>query len=165
MVEEVTALPWYKGRRWFRSERILRGLMGFGFESTLSRLTGYEAEVLAARDLYRNWADSHLPNNEDNVSAFAHFLTSDFGKPVRNEGTIWLADLIDGNLRLTNLYRDGTGDNLVALVEAVIAKAGADLARSSDLKGALVKLSAMLVSANVPSALALQDRVGRIGVN
>lgn len=120
---------------------------------------------MATRDLYRKWADSHLPNDEDNVSAFAHFLATDFGKPVRNDGAIWLADTIDGNLRLTNLYRDGTGDNLVALVEAIIADAGPDLIRNDDLKAALVKLSALLVSANVASALALQDRVSRIGAN
>ena len=154
---------WNQGGIWFYAQRLIRSVMGFGYESFLARIPNYQGEVHSLSDLYKRWSDAYLRSREDNVESFANFLYSEAGDFLRHEGVIWLANAFDGDLRLGRLHRNGAGEALVALIDKLVSEDPAAIAKSDTLRSAVIAITAALVSANVAAALALQDRVSRLG--
>jgi len=70
---------------------MLRRLLGFGSELMLSKIPDVGAVILSMRDIYKAWADAHLPREEENIAEFSYFLASDAGAPLRIDGIQWIA--------------------------------------------------------------------------
>jgi hypothetical protein len=151
------AADWSQPGLWFRGERLICDLLGFGHEDALSRLNAGAA--LRMKDVYERWAVLHLARDEDCVSRFCHFLTTNFGTPLRLDGLRWLATMLKDSEPSGHWYREGTGDALVALVAATLSSDAQALSHDAHARQALVEVTAALAAKNIPIALALQERI------
>ena len=61
MLEFALGAKWTEARRWFYGEQMLRRLLGFGSELMLSKIPDVGAVTLGMRDVYKTWAEAHLP--------------------------------------------------------------------------------------------------------
>jgi hypothetical protein len=92
MLEYVLAAShWTTGRHWYSGERLLRQLLGCGFDTQICQLPGFQTIVLGMQDLYERWALKHLVREEDNIAAFCGFAGSVAGAPIRLDALLWLA--------------------------------------------------------------------------
>ena len=150
---------WAEGRNWFYGQRMLRRVLGFGFEGSLNQLPDAAATIASMRDLYERWALAHVAVEDENVAAFCHFLTSDIGAPIRIDGLKWLAVALEAKQGKSRWDRDGAGDAMVGLLDASLTKNASDLTKDEAARSALVKLAAELAARHVTAALALQERI------
>jgi hypothetical protein len=157
MAEAVLNGEGWNGKQlWYRSESILRRVLGFGSDKSLAHLPGARAMVAAMWDLYQTWAETHLTRDDDNISAFAPFLTSDVAADIRLRGCQVIAAQLDegGYWR-----RDHVGQSLVELVDIVVSK-NADAVRTDQaVRDAILRILAALVAQGVDGALVLQERI------
>ncbi|WP_244217987.1 hypothetical protein [Paraburkholderia caledonica] len=151
---------WSQSGLWFYGERLICDLLGFGNEDALSRL--YPGAALRMKDLYNRWAAAHLARDEGCVTRFCHFLTTKFGAPLRLDGLRWLAAMLKEREPSSRWYREGTGDALVALVAAALSSDAQALSQHPQARQALVEIAAALAAMNVPTALALQERIQQL---
>lgn len=151
------AADWSQPGLWFYGERLICDLLGFGNEDALSRLN--PGAALRMKDVYERWAATHLTRDEECVTRFAHFLTTNFGAPLRLDGLRWLAAMLKEREPSGRWYRDGTGDALVELVAAALSCDAQALSQDAQARQALVEIAANLAAKNIPTALALQDRI------
>jgi hypothetical protein len=93
------------------------------------------------------------------VARFSSFLTTPFGAPLRLDGLRWIAAAFNKGLRASRWYRDGTGDALIELLNAAINQNGRELTADLSARQALVEIAGDLASNNIPTALALQERI------
>jgi hypothetical protein len=154
------AADWSQRGLWFYGERLICDLLGFGHEDALSRLI--PGAALRMEDLYCRWAAAHLARDEECVTRFCHFLTTRFGAPLRLSGLRWLAAMLEEGERSSRWYRDGTGDALVELVAAALSYDAQPLSQHAQARQALVEIAAALAARNVPTALALQERIKQL---
>lgn len=155
--EYALAADWSQPGLWFYGERLICDLLGFGNEDGLSRLN--PGAALRMKDVYERWADTHLASDEECVTRFCHFLTTNFGAPLRLDGLLWLAAKLKAGEPSGRWYRDDTGDALAELVAASLSSDAQALSRASQARQALVDIAAALAAKNVPTALALQERI------
>jgi hypothetical protein len=159
--EYCLAAKWAKqDLHWFDAERILCDVLGFGNEVALQRLPSGAA--LRMRDIYERWAENHLGLDEECVTRFCHFLTSEFGAPLRLDGLRWLAATFKSNTRSKKWYRDRTGEALIELLNTSLIQNSQELATNSTAREPLIEIVADLVTRNVPNTLALQERIKRL---
>jgi hypothetical protein len=146
-----------KDRHWFKAERILCDLIGFGNEDALRQLPSGAA--LRMRDVYERWAESHLEWDEECVTRFCRFLTSDFGAPIRLDGLRWIATMLKRSKHSQRWYRDVTGEALIELLNTSLIRNTPELATNSDARQPVIEIAADLVARNIPNTLALHERI------
>lgn len=151
------AANWEKGRLWFYGERLIGDLLGFGSEVALRKLE--PSAALRMRDVYERWAQLHLGRDEECVTRFSYFLTTEFGASLRLDGLRWIAAMLKMRKPSDYWYRDGTGDALVELLNASLNQNAQALASDGQARQALVEISAALAARNIPIALSLQERI------
>ncbi|WP_324009786.1 ATP-binding protein [Aeromonas dhakensis] len=151
------AADWSQPGLWFYGESLICDLLGFGSEDALSRLN--PGTALRMKDIYERWAATHLAHDEECVTRFCQFLTTNFGAPLRLDGLRWLAATLKEREPSGRWYREGTGDALVDLVASALSQA---LLQDAQARQALVEITATLVANNTPTALALQERIKQL---
>ena len=154
------AADWSQPGLWFYGERLICDLLGFGNEDALSRLN--PGAALRMKDIYERWAAAHLAHDEECITRFCHFLTTNFGAPLRLDGLRWLAAMLTESEVSGRWYREGTGDALVELVAAALSSDAQALSQDSQARQALVEIAAALAAMNIPTALALQERIKQL---
>jgi len=160
MLEYALEAPnWSSGRRWYYGERLLLQLMGCGSTDSISRLPGFQSVILQMRDLYEVWARVHLHRDEENVSGFCGFLSSDVGAPLRLDGIQWLSAAIHGDSNAAHWRREHTGNALIELLDVILSEDVEKVLENSDVRDALIGLAAGLVTRQVTASLALQERI------
>jgi hypothetical protein len=135
-------------------------LLGFGSEDALSQLN--LGAALRMKDIYERWAATHLAHDEECVTRFCHFLTTKFGAPLRLDGLRWLAAMLKKREPSSRWYRERTGDALVELVAAALSSDAQALSQDAQARQALVEIAAAVAAMNIPTALALQERIKRL---
>ncbi|MNV59137.1 hypothetical protein D3C71_1515470 [compost metagenome] len=133
-------------------------MLGFGNEDALSRLN--PGAALRMKDAYERWAATHLSHDEECVTRFCHFLTTNFGAPLRLDGLRWLATTHRESSG--GWYREGTSEALVELVAAALISDARALTQDAQARQALVEIAATLAAKNIPTALALQERIRQL---
>ncbi|MGF6636467.1 hypothetical protein [Paraburkholderia sp. MM6662-R1] len=154
------AADWSQPGLWFYGERLICDLLGFGNEDALSRL--HPGAALRMKDLYERWAAARLARDEECVTRFCHFLTTEFGAPHRLDGLRWLAAMLKESELSSRWYREGTADALVELVAAALSSDAQALSQHAQARQALVEIAAALAAMNIPAALALQERIKQL---
>lgn len=154
------AADWSQPGLWFHGERLICDLLGFGNEDALSRLN--PGGALRMKDVFERWAAAHLANDEECVTRFCHFLTTNFGAPLRLDGLLWLAVKLKERWPSSRWYREGTGDALVELVAATLSFDARALSQHAQARLALVEIAAALATLNIPTALAIQERIKQL---
>lgn len=161
IVEYGLAADWSQPGLWFYGERLLCDLLGFGSEDILSQLP--QGAAVRMKDLYQRWADAYLARNEDCASQFCHFLTTEFGRPLRFEGLCWLAATINGSKLSSRWFREGGAADAVAeLAAAVLSSDAQTLTQHAQARQAVIDLTAALAGINIPVALVLQERIRQL---
>lgn len=159
MLKFALSAPWTAGQQWFYGHRLLRTLLGFGLEASLGSLPNMPAAVEGMKPLYEQWTVAHVGADEENIAAFAYFLTKDLGAPLRMDGLKWLAAALEAKARTFRWDQDGSGEAMIGLLDTTLTKNATDLSRDAEARTALVRLAAELASKHVPAALALQERI------
>jgi hypothetical protein len=154
------AADWSQRGLWFYGERLKCDLLGFGQEKALARLQAGAA--LRMRDLYERWAVDHLARDEECVTRFCRFLTTDFGAALRFDGLRWLAAMLRSGDPSRHVRRDGTADALMDLAATSLRSDSQFLARDGQARQALMEIAAVLAAMNTPAALALQERIRQL---
>lgn len=154
------AANWDKERLWFYGERLTGDLLGFGEEGALLRLV--PGAALRMRDVYERWAQLHLGRDEECVTRFSYFLTTEFGASLRLDGLRWIAAMFKVRKPSDYWYRDGIYDAVVELINVSLNQNAPDLVRDGQARQALFEIAAVLVVRNVPAALTLQERIKQL---
>ncbi|TXT40388.1 MAG: hypothetical protein FD135_1330 [Comamonadaceae bacterium] len=154
------AADWSQPGLWFYGERLICDLLGFGNEDALSRLN--PSAAMRMKDLYERWAAAHLARDDECVTRFCQLLTTKFGAPLRLDGLRWLAAMLKEREPSSRWYREGTGDALVELVAAALSSNAQALSQHAQARQALVEIAAALAAMNIPTALALQERIKQL---
>lgn len=159
-VEYGLEADWSQPGLWFHGERLLCDLLGFGNGANLSRLD--PGAALRMYDLYQRWAAVHLTRDEECVTRFCHFLTTKYGSPLRLDGLRWLAAMLEELKPSRRWYREQTGQALVELVATAVSSDAQALSQNAEARQALVDIAAALAALNIPTALALQERIKQL---
>ncbi len=154
------AANWSQPGLWFHGERLICDLLGFGNEDALSRLNAGAA--LRMKDLYRRWAAVHLARDEECITRFCRFLTTNFGAPLRLDGLRWIAAVLNERDPSSRWYREGTGNALVEVVAAALSSDAQALSQHAEARQALLEIAAALAAMNIPTALVLQERIKQL---
>jgi len=154
------AANWSQIGLWFYGERLICDLLGFGNEHALSRLN--PGAALRMKSVYERWATAHLARDEECITRYCHFLTTDFGAPLRLDGLRWLAAMLKEREPSGRWYREGTANALVELMAAALSSDAQALSQHAQARQALIEIAAALASMNIPTALALQERIKKL---
>lgn len=160
MIEFIVTEPvWNGDKLWYRREHALRQVLGFGSDRPLASLPNAPAAIAGMWDLYEAWAARHLDVDEDNLTGFAYFLSSDVARDVRLRGCTLLATHVAKYTDRTVWRRDRAGASLVDLAETILTH-HADAVKSDQVvRDALLKIVAALAAKNTTGALILQERI------
>ncbi|WP_402721292.1 hypothetical protein [Janthinobacterium rivuli] len=159
-VEYGLVAGWSQPGLWFHGERLICDLLGFGNEHALARLR--PGGALRMSDLYKNWAATHLVRDEECITRFCHFLTTEFGSPLRLDGLLWFAAVLKECDLPNRWFREGTGQALVELVATAVSTDAHALSQNVHARQALLDIAAPLAALNIPAALALQERIKQL---
>jgi hypothetical protein len=151
---------WSQPGLWFYGESLICDLLGFGNEDALSRLN--PGAALRMKDVYERWAAAHLARHEECITRFCHFLTTNFGAPLRLDGLRWLAAMLKKREPSGRWYHEGKANALVELVAAALSSDAQALWQHAQARQALVEIAAALAAMNIPTALALQERIKQL---
>jgi hypothetical protein len=109
---------------------------------------------------------SRIRSNAKQLSIFDSIQTpnksgprAEFGASLRLDGLRWIAAMLKVRKPSDYWYRDGTGEALVELLNASLNQNSQALVNDSQARQALVEISAALATRNIPTALALQERI------
>lgn len=160
MVEFIASEPVWNGEKLgYRREHALRKVLGFGSNRSLANLPNAAAAIAGMWDLYEAWAAKHLDVDEDNLTGFAYFLSSDLAQGVRLWGCTLLAAHMAKYADRTVWRRDRAGASLVELADTILTH-HADAVKSDQVvREALLKVVAALAAKNTTGALILQERI------
>ncbi|RLW65771.1 MAG: hypothetical protein B6D73_05715 [gamma proteobacterium symbiont of Stewartia floridana] len=158
MIEFALSLQnWSPNRYWYEGEKLFRHLLGFSSINFLES-EGAQETVLEIKDLYERWAKAHLSQEEDNVAAFARFLSSKVGASIRYDGLLWIRDSLLPPDAL-NWRREETGSALIELLDIIVSNNKSTISSDSSFREALLAVAAHLVARQVPVALSLQESI------
>lgn len=148
---------WSPEKNWYEGERILRYILGFN-SSVLLEFEGAQDIVLELKDLYERWAIEHLSQQEDNVSAFARFISSKAGALIRLDGLLWIKKSLaeHDNIRW---HRDSVGSALIELLDILLTENAQNISADVVLRNALMEIAALLASKQISVALSLQEKI------
>ena len=96
------------------------------------------------------------------MTRFSYFLTTTFGAPLRLDGLRWIAAMLKKKNPSSHWYREGTGNALVELVASALSSDAQVLSQDVQARQALVGIAAALAAKNIPTALALQERIKQL---
>ncbi len=163
MIEYALSSPqWNSARLWFYREQLLCRLLGCGSELTLNQVDTFQTIVLQMRDLYASWAQQHLHRHEDNVASLCGFLSSSTGRLLRLDGLQWLLHAMQGQTRASHWYRMHTGSALTDFLDVTLSEEADKLSADTKARDAVLALIALLVTRQIPAALALQERARHV---
>lgn len=154
------AADWFQTGLWFYGEGLICDLLGFGNEDALSRLS--PGAALRMKDVYERWATAHLAGDEKCITRFCHFLITNFGAALRLDGLRWLAEMLKDRDPSSRCSREGTGDALAELVATALSSDAQALSQDAKARFAVVEIAAGLAAMNIPTALALQERIKKL---
>jgi hypothetical protein len=159
MIEAVLAGRGWEGGPWYHQQSLERQALGFAHADRLVRPALGPLLVESMRDLYRAWAEKRLLGDEDNIAGFCNFLSTRAGAPLRLEGIVWIANALRDDSGARTWYRDRTSAAFVELLGTVITEDDAAAVATPETRQALIDLTGLAVSRQLPAALALQDRL------
>ncbi len=148
-----------EGRHWHDGEKTLRSLLGFGVEALISGMPGSASIVGGMRDLYAAWAVRYLTRDEDNITAYAYFLTRSVAIQLRGDGIRQIAQALVTRTHHRFDRHARTGETLIELIELALSE---NAGSNDELRPAILSIADVLVAQRVPTALALQDRIRRL---
>ena len=154
------AADWSQSGLWYYGERLICDLLGFGNEHVLSRLN--PGSALRMKDVYERWAAAHLANDDECITRFCYFLTTNLGTQLRLDGLRWIAAVLKQRDPFGRWCREGTGDALMELVATALSFDAQALSQHAQARQALVEIAAALTAMNIPAALALQERMKQL---
>lgn len=154
---------WAEGGSWYDEQKLLRKLLGFEYSASLQNIPDLGVKLVDMSHLYETWATTNLGKDEENVSSFAYFLKSDAGEALRIEGLKWLATILTGGKK-EQYWRESrdTGASLVDLIDKAFRDQKSAFQTDPEARQALLKLSALLVSKQIPSAMSLQQKISTL---
>jgi hypothetical protein len=153
---------WASGRQWHYGQQLERRVLGFGSDSFITRVPDHSKMIDGLRNLYKVWAEKRLHSDEDNIAGLCGFLSSEAGRVLRIEGLEWLAGTIRAKPDVGAWYREGSSSAFMAFLDVVVSEHPEELVKNTSARQALVELVAHGVSRQLPTALALQERVRRL---
>lgn len=163
MIQFGVERRWSEGGSWYDEQKLLRKLLGFEYSSSLQNVPDLDAKLENMSKLYEYWATNNLRKDEENVSWFACFLKSGSGRALRINGLKWLAaSLTNGEKK--QYWRDSrdTGSSLVDLIDKAFRDQKTTFQTDPLARHAIVKLSALLVSKQIPGAMSLQQKISTL---
>jgi hypothetical protein len=159
MIEYALNAPeWSQGEPWYYGQRLLRQMVGFGSEGFLDQYPAFREIVRQMAPYYERWTREHLAREENNVTGLCSFLTSATGRSLRMKGLEWLQQAVTAQ----SWYRSAMGNALIAFLNVALAQDAEELRSETAARDAFLALVALLVSKQVPAALALQERAQRL---
>lgn len=159
MLDTAFAANWSSGRRWYRGRRMISKLLGLDAHVQLSSAAEICARLPELTDYYRRWTNNDMAHDEDEIATFCHFLTTGAGESLRLEGMCWISDALAKSGRL---YRSSTGNNIAEAVDTVLTHNADELLRQQLVRDAVIKITAKLVAAQIPTAMGLQARLATL---
>jgi hypothetical protein len=153
---------WASGRQWHYGQQLERQVLGFGSDSFIARVPDHSKMIDGLRSLYKVWAETRLRSGEDNIAGLCGFLSSEAGRVLRIDGLEWLAAAIRVKPDARAWYREGTSSAFIAFLDVAVSEHSDELIKNASARQALVELVAHGVSRQLPTALALQERVRRL---
>lgn len=159
----VHSTAWASGRHWHYGQQLERQVLGFGSDSLIVRAPEHAKMIDGLRDLYKAWAEKRLRSDEDNMAGLCSFLSSEAGDVLRLDGLEWIAAAVRTGANVGAWYRERTSSAFMGFLDVVVSKSWEQLAVSPVARQALVELVALGVSRQLPTALALQERVRHLG--
>ena len=163
MIEYVLSnKQWAAEGKWYYAQQLERQVLGFGAKDSITRAPNHAALIGGMRDLYKAWAETLLPSDQDNMAGFCFFLSSDAGHVLRMDGLEWIAAVMRADPETGKWYRDSTSNAFMGILEAAVLEDADELTKNLAARQALVDLTAHAVARQLPRALALQERVRRL---
>jgi hypothetical protein len=150
---------WASGRQWYYGQQLERQVLGFGSNSSIARASGHAKMINGLRDLYKAWAEKRLRSDEDNIAGLCGFLGGEAGRVLRLDGLEWLAAAIRAEANAGTWHRQTTSNAFMEFLGVVVSEHSEKWSKSPTARQALVELTAHGVSRQLPTALALQERV------
>jgi ABC-type oligopeptide transport system ATPase subunit len=163
MIQFGVESRWAEGGSWYDEQKLLRKLLGLEYSSSLQNIPDLDAKLVGMSKLYESWATNNLRKDEENVSWFAYFLKSDAGRALRIDGLKWLAASLT-NGEKEQYWRDSsdTGSSLVDLIDKAFRDQKTTFQTDTQARHAILKLSALLVAKQIPSAMSLQQKISTL---
>jgi hypothetical protein len=159
MIEYALAAPeWAGGKPWYYGQQLLRQMLGFGSTAILDHNAAFQDIAQQMSDYYERWARENLAREEDNITALSLFLASATGRPLRLNALRWLQEAVTPE---SSWYRAAMGNALLELLNVMLIQDLDALRADSGARDAFLALTALLVTKQVPAALALQERARR----
>jgi hypothetical protein len=149
---------WGKGTPWYYGQSLLRQILGFGSQSFLDRNPAFEGIIDRMAHHYERWAREHLSSEDDNVTGLCYFLASSSARSLRIRGLGWLHKAVTEN----DWYRTAMGDALIEFLNVTLTQDTQALRSDTTARDAFLALIALLVSRQLPAALALTEHARRV---
>ncbi len=146
----------------YYGQQLERQVLGFGASTPFKRAPDHAALIGMVRELFEVWAKKRLTSNEDNLAGFCAFLSTEVGKPLRMDGSQWIADAMKADPDLGKWFRDWTSNAFMEFLDVLVTEHAAQLSRDDKARQALLDLAAHAVSRQLTAALALQERIRRL---
>lgn len=160
MIEYIHSAPnWSKGRFWFYGHRLERQVLGFGSDTYLIRTPRHALLIAGMRDLYEAWVNRRLSEDEDNLAGFCGFMSTEAGRVLRLEALVWVAEVFKNDSEAGKWYRESTTGSFMEFLDVLVAEHIDQISKDPKSRQALVDLVAHAVARQVPTALALQERM------
>ncbi len=136
------------GRHWYDGEKTLREFLGFNAEALIRGLPNSVDVVGGLRDIYAAWAARYLGRDDDNITAYAYFLTKPVAVQLRGDGIKQIAQALVARTRHRFARHARTGETLIELIELALSEnAGA----SEELRQPILSIVGILVAQRVPT--------------
>jgi hypothetical protein len=158
MIEYALDAPeWGQGKPWYYGQSLLRQILGFGSQTRLDGNPAFQGIVSQMAHHYERWAREHLSREDDNVTGLCFFLASSTARSLRVKGLGWLQQAVT----VKDWYRPAMGDALIEFLNVTLTQDAQALRADGAARDAFLVLVALLVSKQLPAALALQERARR----
>lgn len=153
LVEFMLSPLWSTNARVYRTAHLIGQALGFGHESALARLPTGAVERHA--DLYQRWASTYLHRDEDALSSFSAFASTDVGKPIRRDALVWITAVLPES---ASRFDEMEG-SLLDLCHKVLNDNRVELRKDGELRSSLIATLDWLARRNSAAALVLQQQV------
>lgn len=159
MLDKAFASDWSSHRRWYRARQMMVNLLGLNSHAGLGQAQEILGRLPELIDYYRRWAQRDLARDEDELSTFCHFLTTEAGTQFRIEGICWIHKAMAESDRF---YRAGTGNSVAEVVDCILTNHAESLMRQQTVRDAVIAIVAKLVAAQISTAMGLQTRLAAL---
>ncbi len=159
MLDTAFASDWSSHRRWYRARRMMVNLLGMHSHAGLGQAQEILGRLPELIDYYRRWAQRDLARDEDELSTFCHFLTTEAGTQFRVEGICWIQKAMAES---DQFYRARTGNSVAEVVDCILTDHAESLMRQQTVRDAVIAIVAKLVAAQISTAMGLQTRLAAL---